>query len=139
MKIRDIVDKKEHIRTMVDTVPVSEALETLFQEKLGAIVVVDEHEHLAGLISERDLVRAMSIYGNDSPEILVRDIMAVDVVVCTPDNTLHEALTLMSENNVRHLPVLSKDGVLVGFVGVVEVMRYFLKEVGCAVNIPVDA
>ena len=110
----------------------------LFQEKLEAIIVVDEHEHLTGLVSERDLVRAMSIYGDDSPDILVRDIMAVDIVVCAPDNTLHEALTMMSENNVRHLPVLNSDGVLVAFIGVVEVMRHFLKEVGCDVQIPLD-
>lgn len=95
----------------------------------GAVVVLSTEGQLAGLISDRDLVRAMS-GSTKAPELKqARDIMRTDVVTCRPEQTELEVLRLMAEKGTRHMPVVIGKSV-VGLITLDEVVKKHLVKIG---------
>lgn len=117
------------ICTVMEGDKLQEVIAVLFDENVNAALVADNQEHLVGLLTEHDVVVAVNKYAEKIVELKAKDVMATDLIVCTPDTSLKEALSIMGENNIRHLPVVSSAGHLMGFVGLVEVMREFLTSI----------
>lgn len=121
-----LAKSSKRICTVKEDSNLKEVIELLFDENVNAALVADVQEQLCGLITEHDIVMAVNEHGENVVNIKAGDVMEIDLVVCTPDTTLKDALAMMSDNNIRHLPVLTPAGHLLGFVGIVEVMREFL-------------
>ena len=107
---------------------IAEVTRTLAVERLGAVVVTDDDGKLAGIISERDIVRALNERGSGVQDMGVSDLMTRSVITCTPENSIEEVMELMTSHQIRHLPVVEDDA-LVGVVSILDVVKSRLSEV----------
>jgi CBS domain-containing protein len=100
----------------------------LAAKRIGAIVIVGPKGTVAGIISERDIIRCLSVHG---PECLTRPVsesMTREVISCQESDTLDELMAMMTTRRFRHLPVMT-DGALVGIVSIGDVVKHHVAEV----------
>ena len=90
---------------------VFDAIKVLAERGVGALIVMQKGK-LVGIVSERDYTRKIALHGKNSREVLVKEIMTADVLVVSPHTRTHECMAIMSENKIRHLPVLDGDTVI---------------------------
>ena len=122
MRIADVLRAKgTAVATIDPDVPVSELLRALAEHNVGAIVVVGS-SGVAGIVSERDVVRHLHEVGSDLLSSPVSAIMTADVFTCSPSDTVDSLTVVMTERRFRHVPVLS-DGQLVGIVSIGDVVK----------------
>jgi CBS domain-containing protein len=105
---------------------VFEAVQLMADKRVGALMVVDRNE-LVGVISERDYAREIVLKDRASRDTPVSAIMTQRVLYVRPQQTLEECMALMTERNLRHLPVLD-DGRLVGVVSMRDVVKDLISE-----------
>lgn len=96
--------------------------QTLAEHRIGAIFILDEKKQLVGIVSERDIVRNMASDGSDFLSNTAADIMTKKVVTCLPSDTVTMLMGLMTENRVRHIPVMV-DGKVEGVVSIGDVVK----------------
>ncbi|MGY4710512.1 CBS domain-containing protein [Mycolicibacterium sp. CBM1] len=122
MRIADILRAKgSAVATVTETMTVSGLLTELVVNNIGAMVVVGPNG-VVGVVSERDVVRKLHEHG---PELLrhrVADIMSTALVTCAPDDLVDDLSALMTNNRVRHVPVMQA-GQLVGIVSIGDVVK----------------
>ena len=99
---------------------VFDAIKVLAEKGVGALIVM-EKGRLVGILSERDYTRKVALLGKNSRETKVRDIMTANVLVVTPHTRTRECMAIMSEKNIRHLPVVDGSTV-VGMLSIRDLM-----------------
>lgn len=130
MQISDILRRKADNRvwTIVPDATVRELLAELAEHHIGALIVAaGDGDHVAGIVSERDVVRALHTRGTDVLDGSVEAIMTRDVVHCAPGDAVDRVAALMTERRIRHLPVLDSDTV-VGLVSIGDVVSNRIHE-----------
>jgi CBS domain-containing protein len=100
---------------------VYEALQLLAEYEVGALMVMDRGK-VVGVLSERDYTRKIALQGRSSKDTRVKDIMTRDVLYVTPQTSTHQCMALMSEKKIRHLPVIDKDGTVLGMISIRDIM-----------------
>ena len=90
---------------------------------LGCILVVDEQDHVVGILTDRDICMATYTQGKAPQHILVREAMAHEVYSCLPDDNLAEVEEIMRRRRVRRVPVVDLDGRLVGLISLNDLAR----------------
>jgi CBS domain-containing protein len=105
----------------------------LGSKKIGAIVVVGDNGHVVGIISERDIIRAISEHGAHALNLMVSEVMTRNVVSCQETSELDELMETMTKGRFRHLPVLEDDA-LVGIISIGDVVKYHVAEVEMEVS-----
>jgi CBS domain-containing protein len=101
---------------------------TLAQHRIGAVLVVEADGTVLGIVSERDIVRAMAGSGEAVTQITAGQLMTRVLHTVTPQSTIQEGLQMMTDRRVRHLPVLSGDGSLVGMVSIGDLVKARIAE-----------
>ena len=101
------------VLTVDPTASIGEAAEKMIEAGVGAVVVMEDMVRIVGIVTERDLMRAVAQRAR-AAEARVRQWMTESVVTIEPDTEIHDAAKMMFENNFRHLPVVNKDGRLMG-------------------------
>lgn len=119
--------KGRTVTTARPDTPVKEIAEKLATKKIGAIVIVGDGGRVAGIFSERDLVRAIAERGPAALALPVCDIMTRNVVTCQEDDTLDDLMELMTNGRFRHIPVVV-DGALVGLISIGDVVKYHIAD-----------
>lgn len=99
----------------------------LAENKVGAMVIVDDSGGLCGIISERDIVRALSAQGDSALSQQARDFMTRDVVTCGEDDSVAALMERMTAGRFRHLPVVA-DSKLVGIISIGDVVKQRISE-----------
>ena len=123
MKVQDILQKKSSdIFTLQPHQTLQQASQMLADKNIGALVVVNEQNHLVGILSERDIVRQLAKKGKDVGKVTVGDVMTTDVLIAVPDDDVTYLTNTMTNNRIRHIPVLH-DGELVGIVSIGDVVK----------------
>jgi CBS domain-containing protein len=135
MKVADILKTKG---SAVKTVRPDETARTfavhLRDERIGAMIVSHDGNTLEGIISERDLAYGVAAYGDKLPGMRVSELMTRVVILCRPEDSIAEVMTVMTQRRIRHLPV--KDGdQLVGIISIGDVLKHRLGEAQLEANV----
>jgi len=101
---------------------VMEAVRTMDRESIGAVAVVDENV-LAGIFSERDLMLRVVLEKIDPERTQVQEVMTSPVATISRDSTTDDALKLMLERHIRHLPIIDRDGKLAGMISIRNILH----------------
>ena len=112
--------------TVSDNSTLVEVIEVLSQHNIGAVMVRGEANTIEGIISERDIVRRLTI-SQSLDGLLASDIMTIEVVSVTTAVSSSDLMKLMTEKKLRHLPIVSK-GRLLGIVSIGDVVRRLLEK-----------
>ena len=121
-------DKGDWVATIRPDATIAAAVDLLNRERVGALVVSQDGAEVAGVLSERDIVRAFGRYGEDLLSRPVDEIMTRDVITCAPGDTVGELMSEMTNRRIRHLPVVV-EGRLRGIVSIGDVVKNRLDEV----------
>lgn len=125
--IGQILDRKGHqIYSLPPDATVFEAIRIMAENSVGALLVLDAGK-VVGIISERDYARKVILCGKQSRETRVSEIMTQPVHVVTPDCTVDEAMSLVTHERIRHLPVLLGDKIE-GVVSIGDLVRSIVDE-----------
>lgn len=123
MNVASILREKGNtIISVLPGTPLMELVATIASRRIGAVLVLDEAGELAGIVSERDVVKALAARGPALNAVNAGDVMTANVTTVSPATTINEAMELMDRGYFRHLPVLDK-GALVGIISVRDVVR----------------
>ena len=123
MRISDVIRRKGgDVITVRADASVTELLTLLAEHRIGAVVVSDDGTTLRGIVSERDIVRHLHTDGAGLLDAPVSQIMTAEVHTCTPDDSLDDLETAMTERRFRHVPVVV-DGGLVAIVSIGDVVK----------------
>ncbi len=115
--VESVLDRKGHqVWFIGPDATVFDAIRWMSEKNVGALLVIDAGE-LLGIVSERDYTRKVILKDRSSKQTKVREIMTTDVIVIPPDTTVETAMRVMTNNRVRHLPVIG-DGRVVGVVSI---------------------
>jgi CBS domain-containing protein len=129
-RLVDIINSEEMVGqlTLSETDSVSFAISVLAKEPWGLLAVVDEARKLVGLVSERDIIRAMAENGIEVVEWSVSRVMKRELSVATPDTNCTDTLLMMIEKRFRHMPVIDCDGTFIACVDALQVAHAKLAE-----------
>src|SRR5262249_43302432 len=128
MKVREyLAALKRVIITCRPEDTIETAATLLATNHIGAMPVRDANGRVAGMFSERDIIRAFSQRGAVVGQLLVGDLMATRLIVCSPGDTMVTARKLMKANRIRHLPVMERDQ-LVGLLSISDVLEVILQD-----------
>ncbi|GAA2591536.1 CBS domain-containing protein [Actinomadura fulvescens] len=128
MRIRDILRRKGNaVATVRPDATVRELLATLAEHNIGAAVVSPDGATIAGIASERDVVRHLHEHGARLLDRPVADIMTAEVRTCEPSADVHDLRMTMTEHRIRHIPVVV-DGRLAGLVSIGDVVKSAIGE-----------
>ena len=124
---RIINDKGRDVVTVSAGTSLADIAATLSAKRIGAVVVM-EKESIHGIISERDIVRALAKHGGDALQMSAEDWMTSKVVTCGPEDTVNDVMQMMTRGRFRHLPVV-KHGRLAGIVSIGDVVKRRIEDV----------
>lgn len=102
---------------------VADAVDMLARHRIGALPVRDDNSAVAGIFSERDMMRCLHKHGEAALHMKVREMMTAPVVTITPQTTVMEALALMTKRRFRHLPVVDGSQ-MIAFVSIGDLVKY---------------
>ena len=105
---------------------VFDALQRMADKGIGALIVM-EGERIVGIVTERDYARKIALKGRTSALTLVRDVMTTSVMFVKPTQTSEECMALMTDNRLRHLPVV-KDDKLIGLISIGDLVKDIISE-----------
>lgn len=125
--VRQVIkDKDSEIWWTTPDTHVFSALSLMAEKSVGALLVIDNGK-IVGIFSERDYARKVILKGKSSKDIYVREIMTTSVRFITPEQTCEQALALMTDKHIRHLPVLEDDQLL-GIVSIGDLVKAVIDE-----------
>ena len=134
MTIDSILRRKgSDVTTIAPEASIKRAADWLRAKNIGALVVTSENAVL-GLISEREIVRAFSRYGDAAGSMAVKEIMQYAVPTVSPDESVNRVMNLMTRHRVRYMPVL-RGGKLAGIVSIGDVVKHRLEDLELETNV----
>jgi CBS domain-containing protein len=128
MTVKSILSRKGHdVLTIEPTAALSAATKLLAERRIGALVVTGADHRIVGIISERDIVRALGARGARVLDAPVAEVMTRKVVTCDRNETIGEIMERVTSGRFRHVPVI-EHGRLVGLVSIGDVVKARLSE-----------
>jgi CBS domain-containing protein len=125
--VKEILSEKGYeVWTISPETTVFDALKSMSEKGVGALVVLDNQE-VVGVFSERDYARKVILEGKSSKDLPVQEIMTRRVVFVKPENTTDECMALMTDKHIRHLPVIEDDE-LVGIISIGDVVKAIISQ-----------
>jgi CBS domain-containing protein len=123
MNVHTILKAKgSDVATIGQQASLSDAVAQLRDQGIGALVVSDDGQHIDGIVSERDVVRALAAHGGSALGRTVQSVMSTEVVTCVADDSVEQLMASMTERRFRHLPVVDGD-VLAGIISIGDVVK----------------
>ena len=129
MKLADLLrDKNPEIYRIGSKSSIATAAVILTEKRIGALLVEDEDGNIVGILSERDIVRGMGPHGADLHDVEVAELMTQNVIRCSAGDSVNEAMAMMTDRRIRHLPVFDGEE-LIGFISIGDLVKYRINEV----------
>ena len=121
-KVADILSRKgKNITNVSPGTSVLDALKIMADQNIGSVVVIEEDQYL-GILTERDYSRKVILKGKSSTDTTAQEIMSSDIPRITPNDTIEYCMQLMSDKNIRYLPVFEGDS-LSGIISINDVVK----------------
>jgi len=117
---------EQTVHSITPSTSVFDAVRRMAEKNIGALLVMEDVK-IVGIITERDYARKIILMGRSSKETPVRDIMTSPVMYVRPDQTNEECMALMTDNRVRHLPVMD-NGKLIGLISIGDLVKDIIAE-----------
>lgn len=128
MRVKTILSSKgDQVMKVSSTDSIPTTVEVLKRHNFGALVVSDDGETVTGIISERDLVRALADQGPRLLDMTVVDLMTRDVQTCGPEDDIEDVMDTMTNGRFRHMPVVV-EGRLVGVISIGDLVKHRMRE-----------
>lgn len=121
-------EKGRAVTTIKPEATLQEVVEKLAAKRIGAIVIVGEKGHVDGIVSERDVIRAIAAHGEKALHLKVTDVMTRHIECCCESDPVDQLMETMTRGRFRHLPVM-EDGGLVGIISIGDVVKNHVAEV----------
>jgi CBS domain-containing protein len=139
MKIGDILKHKgSAVVTMRPESSIDTVVRRLRLERIGAVIISVDGKTVAGILSERDILRALAEHGTALLGLKADDVMTHEVVTCTREDTIQSVMVKMTQRRIRHLPVVEQ-GKLIGIVSIGDAVKSRLEEVELEANVLRDS
>ncbi|HYX67678.1 MAG TPA: CBS domain-containing protein [Terriglobales bacterium] len=110
------------------TASVAQTIRLMLDRRVGAVAVVDEEHKVAGIFTERDVLRKLALSSRDPELVLVHELMTTPVEMATPEMSPREALEVMVDRHYRHLPIIDNDGHLLGMLSIRNLLQAQIDE-----------
>jgi CBS domain-containing protein len=138
MLISDVLRiKGGHVVKAAASDSVREAVHSLAENRIGAVVVEDQRMHLVGVFSERDFISAIAANGAAVLDLRVRDLMSAPIISCRSSDRIDAVLATMTLAKIRHVPVIDRDQ-LSGIVSIGDLVKHRLDEKELEANVLLD-
>ena len=125
--VKHLLDSKgRDVVSIVGDASVLDAIKTMAERAIGSLLVMENGE-LQGIVTERDYARKVIIKGRSSQSTQVREIMTTDVCTATPDQTVNDCMTTMTERKIRHLPVI-ENGKVAGLISIGDLVQAIISD-----------
>lgn len=127
INVRQLLDRKgRQVFSIAPEAAVLDAIRMMAERHVGALLVM-QGETLSGIVSERDYARKVILMGRSSADTPVRDIMSAPVITVQPETPVQKCMQIMTEQRVRHLPVID-EGRVVGMVSIGDLVKVVIAE-----------
>jgi CBS domain-containing protein len=137
-RVSDILDEKGSDALAIEgDATVLDAIKRMVESNVGSLLVT-ENDKLAGIVTERDYLRRVTLEGRDEKETPVREIMTSELVYVTPDTSIDECMAVMTERRIRHLPVLIEGHEIAGVVSIGDVVKFRSKQQSFQIKLLTD-
>lgn len=132
--IASILQQKSHasVQAVAPSAFVYDAIKLMAERNIGCVLVM-EGDSLLGILSERDYTRKVVLQGRSSKTTTVSEIMTREVICVTPKHGVEETLRIVTENRVRHLPVMD-DGRVTGLISIGDLVKWVMNAQRSAIN-----
>ncbi|HXU99158.1 MAG TPA: CBS domain-containing protein [Caulobacteraceae bacterium] len=128
MRVQDVIKTKgAAVITVADTIRVDQAVRVMQEQAIGALVVVASDGRLRGVISEREVILALARHGKAALDLAAGRLLLAACPAVAPDDTVRDAMAIMTERRVRHLPVISNHSI-VGLISLGDTVKARLTE-----------
>ncbi len=128
MRVQDVIRTKGNdVIMVVETINVEQAARVMQERAIGALVVVASGGELKGVVSEREIVTALARHGKAALQLRVSELMLADCPAVTPMDSVHDAMAIMTDQRVRHLPVIMNSSVI-GLISIGDTVKARLSE-----------
>jgi CBS domain-containing protein len=125
--LNQLLDNKGHaVHAIAPGASVIDAIRSMADNHVGALLVM-ENQQLVGIVSERDYARKVILLGRASATTAVREIMSSPVFTIAPDETVDDAMRLMTDRRIRHLPVV-RGGKVIGVLSIGDLVKSVIEE-----------
>lgn len=122
------MQKGGDIVTISPNVSVFEAIQLMDEKNIGSLLVLNAHGKIAGIFAERDCFRKVILAEKSTKEIQVKAVMTKKVIYVSPETTVDECMTQMTEKRIRHMPVLDNDGKILGIISIGDLVKFVASE-----------
>ncbi len=127
-KVRDILEKKgSQVVSIHPDQTIYEAIQTLVNHNIGAVLVMNEKNELLGIFTERDILRQCVRRSDLLKSTKIKDVMTTDLIIGLPDDDVDYLMGVMTVNKIRHIPIL-EEGKVMGIVSIGDLVKYQLHD-----------
>lgn len=134
-KVGKILEKKKgrKVWSISPDAIVYRSLELMSEKEIGALMVINDKGKVEGILTERDYARKVFLKGRSSKETYVKEIMTSELFAVNPTSSVEECMALMTEERIRHLPVMDGDK-LVGIISIGDVLKAIIEAQGIMIE-----
>jgi len=126
-KVRDILKTKGRaVFSVAPSITVYKAIEQMCEKNIGGLLIM-ENGILEGIFTERDYARKLILKGKSSKETPISELMTKSPITVTPDTTIEDCMSIMSDKRIRHLPV-TEDNHPIGMISIGDVVKHIIEE-----------
>jgi CBS domain-containing protein len=124
-----LAQKGSAVHTTRSATTVEDAIKTMWELEISALVVCDEDRRIDGIISDRGIIRALASKGTDIMAQPISGIMTREVITCRPSDAINDIMAQMTERRIRHFPVVDDDNRLMALVSIGDVVKHRIDEI----------
>ena len=133
LTVRQLLDRKSSgIYSIRPDASVLEALELMAREDISSVLVT-EGEAIKGIFTERDYARKVILRGRNSRDTVIRELMTSNLITITPEQTIADCMSIMTDRHIRHLPVI-ENGQVVGLISIGDVVKSIISDQATTIN-----